>query len=213
VLRVRVRREGYDLGAIIANLRETIRVGGEPAARTAWLAWTIGAAEGFQPAVDMREIFRSRARLAGLARRGQVTRIRSSAPSWSRSLATLSGQGKSNTLSSPRFNGDAPEQRARRSSATSTNTAQSSSRVIHPPVRRTAPENLGPHPATYPLLVGYLDVVVPRVSLNTRSTRLYGLLHPLQLEDRDLPSWNRVREDPGAKLFNFTVHRLSLVTG
>jgi hypothetical protein len=71
VLRVRVRREGYDLGAIIANLRETIRVGGEPAARTAWLAWTIGAAEGFQPAVDMREIFRSRARLAGLARRGQ----------------------------------------------------------------------------------------------------------------------------------------------
>jgi hypothetical protein len=40
-----------------------------------------------------------------------------------------------------------------------------------------------------------------------------GLLHPLQLEDRDLPSRNRVREDPGAKLFNFTVHRLSLVTG
>jgi hypothetical protein len=38
-------------------------------------------------------------------------------------------------------------------------------------------------------------------------------LGPLQLENRDLPSWNRVREDPGAKLFNFTVHRLSLVTG
>ncbi len=52
-----------------------------------------------------------------------------------------------------------------------------------------------------------------RVSLNTRSTRLYGLLLPLQLEDRDLPSRNRVREDPGAKLFNFTVRRLSLVTG
>ena len=52
-----------------------------------------------------------------------------------------------------------------------------------------------------------------RVSLNTRSTRLYALLLPLQLEDRDLPSRNRVREDPGAKLFNFTVHRLSLVTG
>ena len=45
------------------------------------------------------------------------------------------------------------------------------------------------------------------------ATRLYGLLLPLQLEDRDLPSRNRVREDPGAKLCNFTVHRLSLVTG
>jgi len=68
-------------------------------------------------------------------------------------------------------------------------------------------------PPFRPGLRGYLDVVVPRVSLNTRSTRLYGLLLPLQLEDRDLPSRNRVREDPGAKLCNFTVHRLSLVTG